>query len=78
MRRVTPAYSQSGTTPQAIAPTRAEPIIHGPMATRDFVRSEIRDMMADLREELDAREEKEEPIENDNPADLSTPRTAES
>ena len=48
------------------------------VATRDFVRSEIRDMMADLREELDAREEKEEPIDNDNPADLSTPRTAES
>ena len=40
MRRVTPAYSQSGTTPQAIAPTRAEPIIHGPMATRDFVPAE--------------------------------------
>ena len=48
------------------------------VATRDFVRSEIRDMMADLREELDAREEKEEPIDNDYPADLSTPRTAES
>ena len=48
------------------------------VATRDFVRSELRDMMADLREELDARDEKAEPIDNDNPADLSTPRTTES
>ena len=35
-------------------------------------------MMADLREELDARDEKAESIDNDDPADLSTPRTTES
>ena len=33
-------YSQSGITPHAIVPTRAEPIIHGPIATRDFVPAE--------------------------------------
>ena len=48
------------------------------VATRDFVRSELRDMMSDLRDELDAREEKDEQEQLEDSADLSTPRSAES
>ena len=55
------------------------------VATRDFVRSELRDMLNDLREELEERDEriaqlsaqgnKDQP---EDPADLSTPLHADS
>ena len=55
------------------------------VATRDFVRSELRDMLNDLREELEERDEQFAQLsaqantdQAEDSADLSTPRHADS
>ena len=55
------------------------------VATRDFVRSELRDMLDDLREELEERDERIAQLsaqgttdQAEDPADLSTPLHADS
>ena len=55
------------------------------VATRDFVRSELRDMLNDLREELEERDERFAQLsaqgttdQAEDPADLSTPLHADS
>ena len=55
------------------------------VATRDFVRSELRDMLNDLREELEERDERIAQLsaqgnkdQAEDPADLSTPLHADS
>ena len=55
------------------------------VATRDFVRSELRDMLNDLREELEERDERFVQLsaqgttdQAEDPADLSTPLHADS
>ena len=55
------------------------------VATRDFVRSELRDMLNDLREELEERDERfvqlsapGNPDQAEDSADLSTPLHADS
>ena len=55
------------------------------VATRDFVRSELRDMLNDLREELEERDERFAQLsaqantdQTEDSADLSTPRHADS
>ncbi|WP_314502065.1 DUF1003 domain-containing protein [uncultured Actinomyces sp.] len=55
------------------------------VATRDFVRSELRDMLNDLREELEERDERFAQLsaqantdQAEDSADLSTPRHADS
>ncbi len=55
------------------------------VATRDFVRSELRDMLNDLREELEERDERfaqlsaqGNPDQAEDSADLSTPHHADS